>query len=49
MIKAERVTANQRPKVLQQVLGAVGIQAGYYPPPSEEELASMGSPHTLGV
>ena len=34
---------------LQQVLGAVGIQAGYYPPPSEEELASMGSPHTLGV
>ena len=34
---------------LQQVLSAVGIQAGYYPPPSEEELASMGSPHTLGV
>ena len=34
---------------LQQVLGAVGIQAMYYPPPSKEEDVSMGSPHTVGV
>ena len=32
---------------LQAVLGPVGIQAGYYPPPSEEELAGMGMPHDL--
>lgn len=29
---------------LKLVLGPVGIQAGYYPPPTEEELSAMGVP-----
>mmetsp|Transcript_4153 Transcript_4153/g.14100 ORF Transcript_4153/g.14100 Transcript_4153/m.14100 type:complete len:88 (-) Transcript_4153:102-365(-) len=29
---------------LKLVLGPMGIQAGYYPPPTEEELSAMGVP-----
>lgn len=34
---------------LQTVLGPAGIRAGYYPPPSDEELSTMGGPAAAGV
>ena len=34
---------------LQHVLAAAGIRAGYYPPPSDEELLAMGGEAANGV
>lgn len=34
---------------LKEILGPAGVEVGYYPPPSDEELMSMGGPAAAGV
>ena len=45
--KPESIAVDEKSIVerLQMVLGPTGVYCGYYPPPSKEELAHMGSPH----
>lgn len=43
-VKPNSIAVDEKGPVgrLEQVLGPAGIQAGYYPPPTEEELTAMG-------
>ena len=44
--KPKNVAVDERSIIarLQLVLGPTGVFCGYYPPPSQEELANMGGP-----
>lgn len=45
-VKPSEVAVDEKSAVerLKLVLGPAGIMAGYYPPPTEEELSAMGVP-----